>query len=690
MKNYPKSYLAGAIAVLVVFFYGCIKMSDLPPSPVPADQAIKIIVPDNFNYKTTQDVKVKITLLTNNDKPLASVMVKVLDKPADDGGQVLFTGVTNADGLVNSSFKLPGYINKVVVDANYIGLLRNASVKLISNEILATIGGGNGYGGNVEVQGKTPVITTGYPTSPRENEIVNYSYLGTYSGSGRPNYFVTPNDVISAKLLSNINASLPEGNSVAIRNPGYLTASAESNLNIKEIADVWITFVHEGAGYQNSLAYFTYPTATPPQTTAAITTLKIVLPNASFSGSGGGMVSGNRVLIGRFQPGTSIGFCLIANGWSDNTKVVGAGLNKFFSIDALNPETSPSLRRHSVLFKDNESGVYLVGFDDQRRDQASDNDFNDLMFYATSNPPSAISDVNVTPIAKSNDQDGDGIDDTVDQFPTDPKRAYVNYYPSANSYTSVAFEDTWPNTGDYDMNDLIIDQRYRVVNNAGNNTVEIFADYVLRASGGSFSNGYGIQFPFASGMVSSVTGSKVVNNNIITIAANGTEAGQTKAVIFPFDDFFSVTTRTGNNYINTDPAVAFKKPDTIKMKINLVAPITPAQLGNAPFNPFIVCNKIRGNEAHLPGEVATDKVNTSLFGTVKDNTSPSLGRWYKTATNLPFGIALPEKFEYPIEGKSINSIYLKFEDWAKSGGTLYTDWYKNQTGYRSPNYFYKP
>ncbi len=687
MKNPLINLLAAAFVFSAFVLPGCVKMSDLPATLPGEAEAISINVPPNFNYRTTQSVAINVSLLTNDNKPLAGVLVSILD-PANENSAVLYKAITNEEGKLTGTLQLPTYFEKVIVDASYIGIMRNAKVKIVSNEILASLGGNEGFGGNVELSTLPYGLGTVY--QPRQQDVNDYVYMGNFNSNGKPNYLESPSDVISSSLLSYVNASLPEGKSVPTYHPAYLNSTAETNINIKQTADIWITFVHEGAAYTNSLAYFTYPTGTQPKKTSDITALTMVFPNASFNGSGGSLTSGNKVKLGRFSAGTSIGFCLIANGWSDAAKAVGAGLNKFFTIDDLNPETSPALKRHSVLLKDDINNLYLVGFDDQRRDQNSDEDFNDLIFYVSANTPSAISSTNVNLIDSPVDTDNDGVSDVYDQFPTDPLRAYVNYYPSIDSYTSTAFEDTWPGTGDYDMNDVVVDQRYKIINNGQNKTVEIFADYIMRASGGSFNNGFGVQFPFAPSAVASVTGSKVVNNNIISMASNGCESGQSKAVIFPFDDFYSVMQRQGNNYINTDPAIAFIKPDTIKMKISLSSPITAVQLGTPPFNPFIVCNKSRGNEVHLPGELPTDKANTSLFNTSKDNTVPSLNRYYKTITNLPFGICIPQKFDYPIEGKPVNSVYLKFDEWAKSGGTSYPGWYKDSTGYRSVNYFYKP
>ena len=86
----------------------------------------------------------------------------------------------------------------------------------------------------------------------------------------------------------------------------------------------------------------------------------------------------------------------------------------------------------------------------------TDNDFNDAVFYAKSNPVDAIQIGNLAHIIPATDADGDGINDELDDFPFDPDKAFNNFSPSANSSGKLVFEDLWPSQGDYDFNDLVL------------------------------------------------------------------------------------------------------------------------------------------------------------------------------------------------------------------------------------------
>jgi LruC domain-containing protein len=225
------------------------------------------------------------------------------------------------------------------------------------------------------------------------------------------------------------------------------------------------------------------------------------------------------------------------------------------------------------------------------------------------------------------------------------------------------------------MNDLVVDYKYAITSNAANKVVEMKSQYFLEASGASYRNGFGVQFPFAPSLVKSTTGSLVTNNSVVSLNANGCEAGQSKAVIIPFDNAY--TAMKVNGGFNTTPGSATLVRDTISMMITFTRPLTQAELGVAPFNPFIIINGTRGREAHLAGNVPTDKVDTKYFKTGVDITDPSKGVYYKTNTNLPWGLNFAEGFSYPDERKAINTAYLNFESWVKSAGVSNTNWYKD-------------
>ncbi|MGB5943621.1 MAG: DUF4114 domain-containing protein [Leeuwenhoekiella sp.] len=216
----------------------------------------------------------------------------------------------------------------------------------------------------------------------------NYNYLGTFDALGVPDYLVE-SDAVSEETIQMINAALPENYPVPTYNPQYISSGYDTNVILDETAQVWVTFVKEGAGYKNVLGYYTYDVNNPDRKYPMPEDITIIFPNVSGVGSGGGLRKGNKVSIGTFPAGTGIGWVLLANGYQNGA--VTAGQWQLFSDTTFNPEADEDLRHHNVLLNDADNERIILGFEDIRRDFGScDNDFNDALFYITANPYSAI------------------------------------------------------------------------------------------------------------------------------------------------------------------------------------------------------------------------------------------------------------------------------------------------------------
>lgn len=294
-------------------------------------------------------------------------------------------------------------------------------------------------------------------------------------------------------------------------------------------------------------------------------------------------------------------------------------------------------------------------------------------------------------IANGPDTDGDGAPDIIDDYPADPLRAFDNYYPAGGNGT-LAYEDLWPGQGDYDFNDLIIDYRFMTVTSATNHIVETFGTFIVKAFGASLENGFGFQLAnsnIADADITSVTGYDLQEGYIV-LAANGIEEGQTIPTIIVYDNAFNILTHPGSGIgVNTSPGSPYVEPDTLNifMQYNQ-GTYTLAELDIPNFNPFLIVDLNRSIEIHLPDYLPTDKADQSLYGTINDDSNPATGKYYKTVNNLPWAIHITEPFEYPIEKTDITAVYLKFKEWAESGGQLYQDWYRDEPGYRNSSLIY--
>lgn len=227
---------------------------------------------------------------------------------------------------------------------------------------------------------------------------------------------------------------------------------------------------------------------------------------------------------------------------------------------------------------------------------------------------------------------------------------------------TVAFEDLWPYLGDYDFNDVLVNYRFTSVLNAQNEVVELEIDYEVTSDGAGFANGFGIEFEsIAPNQVASVTGS-VITENYISLAGNGLESGQNRAVVILFD--------------NHGPML--NQPTKVVMRFT--TPLSTAQLGIAPFNAFLIVNGERGREIHLPNRLRTSLgVNDTNVAGVNSDIDGN----YQTAEKLPWAINIIHNFNPPKEKVAINQAYNYFSQWAESGGTVKADWYKDTEGYRN-------
>jgi LruC domain-containing protein len=495
------------------------------------------------------------------------------------------------------------------------------------------------------------------------------------------------NDVIDASMISDINATLPEYIALPTSHPQYFAQDNNQNLVLTDPCNVWVTFVSEGAGYRNVLGYYKYNVNNPPTSVDQIDSIHIIFPNTSFSGSGGGLNAGNKVHIGQFPKGTAIGWVLIANGF-DGSITNGSWI--FYSDKQFNPETNPAIKQHFVLLNDIGRDKFLLSVEDIKRDAGSDNDFNDAVFYVSADPIQAV-DASHLPLPnyKQVDSDGDGISDAFDDYPKDPAKAFNNYYPSEKSYGTLAFEDLWPSKGDYDFNDMVVDYHFNQITNGQNKVVKIEGKCVLRAMGAGFENGFGIQLPVSPDQVSAFTGSKITGTGI-SLLANGTESGQSKATLILFDNGYKILQHIAGSQtgVNTTLGDAYQTPDTLSVNITFASPVALSQLGVPPYNPFIFVDKDRTHEIHLINNPPTDKADISLFGTGQDDSNPASERYYVTKNNLPWALNTIDKFSYPAEKVPINEGFIKFIPWSVSGGSQYFDWFQDKSGYRNSDKLY--
>ena len=304
-------------------------------------------------------------------------------------------------------------------------------------------------------------------------------------------------------------------------------------------------------------------------------------------------------------------------------------------------------------------------------------------------------------INKTTTTEGEAIDsfslpkESMGSTPSKCCYTYI-YYPCKNRYGTVMFEDLWPDTGDYDLNDLVIDCNWieKYYNHQYlyvppfyyfKKIFEIEAKFKIRATGASYKISFAVQLPdlcYINGAVTSTLPQGLTveqeNNTIIFIfdvhEALGSPAGSWTNTYEPYEYFDPVefTVHIPIQYVNgNDPAWTAWKNDQNN------------PIYNPPYNPFIYVNDDRSHEIHLANYPPTASMNTALFDTGDDASNPAAGIYFRTSNGLPWAVNVGESTIYMKETIPIIDGFNHFAQWAESGGTAYTNWYKNNSGYIS-------
>ena len=173
----------------------------------------------------------------------------------------------------------------------------------------------------------------------------------------------------SAEEFNEIQTLLPENGGL---NPAFVNSDTDPNIRLTAEAEIYATFIDEGAGYRNTFGYFVY------DDNQNILYEQTIFSNASETGGGGSLNVGDTVSLGTFEAGTNIGFWLQADGFNNPDG------HKYYTLDQYNPDGL----RHMAIIQDPENERLILGFEDLYN--LGDQDYNDLVFTFSASPYSAI------------------------------------------------------------------------------------------------------------------------------------------------------------------------------------------------------------------------------------------------------------------------------------------------------------
>jgi LruC domain-containing protein len=271
------------------------------------------------------------------------------------------------------------------------------------------------------------------------------------------------------------------------------------------------------------------------------------------------------------------------------------------------------------------------------------------------------------------DSDGDGVLDGNDDFPADPTRAFRTYYPSASTYGTLAFEDLWPEKGDYDLNDLVLQYQFQHVIDSQTKVKDVTAVIQIEARGAFYNNGFGFQIP---GVTDTDVDSASRRVNDGASAPLQPESGQAELTWIVFENATPLAPVPPSClFFNTEEDCPRATADSVTVDFTFTEAQSTDVIGGPPYNPFIYRSSRRGLEVHLADHPPTSLADAALLGTGDDTSNAGSGRYYKTVNNLPFALDVPVGWRFPLEKREIVRPYPRFGPWAESGGTANKNWY---------------
>jgi len=274
-----------------------------------------------------------------------------------------------------------------------------------------------------------------------------------------------------------------------------------------------------------------------------------------------------------------------------------------------------------------------------------------------------------------------------------------------SDYYTAAFEDNWPEMGDFDLNDVVTYYRTKVISKDGN-VLRLDIEGTITAYGASYSNGLAWKLDgFAESDVnlqlSRVTKNGQLRNGISPFT------GEDKSIASPGGDLVVVASVNLLDdipihgeciYHRTNPSCNLAL-ESSQMTFSVSLPFNdgsePTVASLLPLDahdPFIFAS----GEGSYHGEVFTVppgkdlEIHTADFpptsrGTLvstfyeqaDDRSDPSISKYYRTDGNLPWGIIIPSTWNHPSEYIDVSVAYPDFAEWAVSGGSSKPTWYLN-------------
>ncbi len=244
----------------------------------------------------------------------------------------------------------------------------------------------------------------------------------------------------------------------------------------------------------------------------------------------------------------------------------------------------------------------------------------------------------------------------------------------AAGYQIVAFEDRFPDVGDYDFNDVVVAHRLLNTLDSAGNVVAMSGDAYLVARGaGGYNHRWSLDIPitqagvtvgaFICNVRASVSSAEIANSDALNnadalacVVQNASVGSGQVARIFGFRDTLALL--PGMNTLAGDSPSLGSVPH-LNFSIALSKPVPVAAVG-AP-SPWIEIVRSKAAMSSLPLGTSTNAVNLSS----------------RDAQNKPYAMLIPSDWRVPVEGTDIGLAYPSFVNFVTSAGSTNANWYQS-------------
>lgn len=221
-----------------------------------------------------------------------------------------------------------------------------------------------------------------------------------------------------------------------------------------------------------------------------------------------------------------------------------------------------------------------------------------------------------------------------------------SYLPSASGWYVVAYEDSYPNRGDYDFNDAVVAYRYRIRQDSEGRVDQIEAESYLLADGAQHILDWHFRLPVAAtGGTATCTVWRRPDAASTGCAAQ-LSGGVFDATAYPgIDNAGTYFAGTNPWWVNTQGGGSFREGAYARMTLTLASPVPLSAIGTA--DPWLY---------------------------VRD-TRQSVTLSSRDSAGFPYAMMIPSGWKPPLERVDMGDAYPDFRTFVQSRGTQRPTWY---------------